>query len=221
MLLVERKVILGISVIFVTAIISTVILTNLSTSEMIRSNTINIDTIRDIINLSPSSNLLQYNDENKYNVKEFILIQDEFGFNGSNSGPPIVVNKGNIVKISIINAGAMAHTFGMGTPSNFTMSLMKNISGLSDSKKIQSIPYDVMAKMPCPGCDPMFEKGHVKAFINPGKMVETTFNASESGNFKYFCMVRGHLWLGMNGDLIVNEINSSSFRTDGGGGEVA
>ncbi|MDQ6723260.1 MAG: hypothetical protein M3Z01_03225 [Thermoproteota archaeon] len=216
MTIVARKSeILGILIIFGLTIIITLILTSYSTSRTIKPDLFKIYSVRNISDSSSSHKFTQSTDGNKNNVKAFTLVQDEFGFNGSTPGPSIQVNKGDIVKISIINDGAMYHNFGIGKPSNFTMALMKNISGLSYSEKIQKIPYDVLAKLPCPGCSPKFEKGHVKEFIKPGELVVTTFNASDSGKFKYFCMVRGHIWLGMNGDFIVNEINPLSLKNKG------
>ena len=60
-----------------------------------------------------------------------------------------------------------------------------------------------MAAMPCPGCEKKFDEGHIEKFILPDNQAITTFTANESGHFKYFCMVRGHIWMGMIGDLIV------------------
>jgi FtsP/CotA-like multicopper oxidase with cupredoxin domain len=60
-----------------------------------------------------------------------------------------------------------------------------------------------MAAMPCPGCQPVFEKAHINYFIQPGAQQVVTFTADQSGIYKYFCMVRGHIWLGMAGDFIV------------------
>ncbi len=39
--------------------------------------------------------------------------------------------------------------------------------------------------------------------MEPGTEQVTTFVADKVGHFKYYCMVRGHLWLGMIGNLIV------------------
>jgi hypothetical protein len=46
--------------------------------------------------------------------------------------------------------------------------------------------------------------------MQPDTQQVTTFTANQAGNFKYFCMVRGHIWLGMVGDLIVKDVNTSS-----------
>ena len=70
-----------------------------------------------------------------------------------------------------------------------------------------------MAAIPCPGCQAVFEEGHVKIFMQPGTQQVVTFTASQTGNFKYFCMVRGHLWLGMIGDLIVRDVPVTSITT--------
>lgn len=202
----HKVVIMGIISIFGLTIVITYVLISFSQSEEVKASIDNLNWNNGDSNSSTSSvSPVQFHGKN-VSAKTFTLVMDEFGFNGSASGPLIEVNKGDQVKINLINAGAMSHTFGMGKPSNFTMSLMKNISGLEDDEKIRHISYDVLEKMPCPDCHPKFEEGHVKEFIIPGQMVVTSFNASESGSFKYFCMVRGHLWMGMNGPLVVNEI---------------
>ena len=36
----------------------------------------------------------------------------------------------------------------------------------------------------------------------------STVTSNEAGNFKYFCQVRGHLWLGMVGDLTVQDVKN-------------
>jgi len=202
----HKVVIIGIISIFGLTIIFTYVLISFSQSEDVKASIDNLNWNNEISNSSTSPGTAAQSDGKNVSAKTFTLVMDEFGFNGSASGPLIEVNKGDQVKINLINAGAMSHTFGMGKPSNFTMSLMKNISGLEPDEKIRQISYDVLEKMPCPNCQPKFEEGHVKGFVLPGQMVVTSFNASESGSFKYFCMVRGHLWMGMNGPLVVNEI---------------
>jgi hypothetical protein len=104
----------------------------------------------------------------------------------------------------------MAHNFGIGQPSEQTMDIMKQTANMPLPDRVRNIPYDAMAAMPCPGCHPLFEQAHIKQFMQPDTQQVTTFTASQVGNFKYFCMVRGHLWLGMVGDLIVQDNASNS-----------
>lgn len=148
-------------------------------------------------------------------TRKIVLIQNDFGWNGTSGGPTIRVNKGDVVQITIINAGQMAHNFGIGKPSPQTMKIMNSIMQLPLSERVQKIPYDVMAAMPCPGCQPQFEEGHVKQFMKPDTQMVTTFTANKAGNFKYFCMVRGHIWLGMVGNFDVVDVGnpSSSIQT--------
>jgi plastocyanin len=47
--------------------------------------------------------------------------------------------------------------------------------------------------------------------MQPDTQQVTTFTANEAGNFKYFCMVRGHLWLGMIGDLTVQDLKNPTI----------
>jgi FtsP/CotA-like multicopper oxidase with cupredoxin domain len=140
--------------------------------------------------------------------KKFVLVQHDFGWNGTNGGPTMRVNKGDVVQITIINAGQMAHNFGIAKLSAQTTNIMNNVMLIPVSERVQKIPYNVMAAMPCPGCQPKFEEGHITKFMNPDTQMVTTFRANEAGNYKYFCMVRGHIWLGMIGELDV--INAGS-----------
>jgi uncharacterized cupredoxin-like copper-binding protein len=153
--------------------------------------------------------------------KKFVLIQHEFGWNGTTGGPLIVVDKGDVVRITIINGGLMAHNFGIAKLSQQSLDIMKDTKNMSLPDRAKNIPYNVMATIPCPGCQPVFEEGHVKTFMQPGTHQVVTFTASQAGNFKYFCMVRGHLWLGMIGDLIVHDVPLTSIaaanKVKGGG----
>jgi uncharacterized cupredoxin-like copper-binding protein len=142
---------------------------------------------------------------NQHIDKRFVLIQNDFGWNGTNGGPAIVVNKGEVVQIVVINAGRMAHNFGIAEPSDQTSTILKQTQKMPLPDRVRYIPYNVMATLPCPGCHPAFERGHIKQFLQPDTQQVTTFIANKAGNFKYFCMVRGHLWLGMVGDLIVED----------------
>lgn len=142
--------------------------------------------------------------------KRIILIQQDFGWNGTNGGPPIIVDKGDLVQLVVINRGHMAHNFGMGVLSKQVMNLMDKENSVSLDQRLKYIPYNMMDAMPCPGCQEEFKQGHINLFMEPGTQKVTTFVADKAGNFKYFCMVRGHLWLGMIGDLIVRESTGST-----------
>lgn len=153
------------------------------------------------LNLAPQNPILH-----QLNIdKKLVLIQHEFGINGTTGGATISLNKGDTVQITIINAGKMAHNFGIAKLSNQSLDLIKKTKNEPLSERIKTIPYDVVAAIPCPGCVPKFERGHISSFILPDERAETTFQVQEAGNFKYFCMVRGHLWLGMMGDFIVHD----------------
>ena len=160
---------------------------------------------------SPASAQSSLSDDIKnQNVdKKFVLIQNDFGWNGTTGGPAINVYKGDIVQITIINAGQMAHNFGIGKLSKETTAIMNNVMDMPLPDRVKKIPYNVMAAMPCPGCTPKFEQGHIELFMKPDTQQVTIFKATEAGNFKYFCMVRGHLWLGMIGDFNVFDTSSS------------
>lgn len=107
----------------------------------------------------------------------------------------------------------MAHNFGIAKLSQQSLDIMKETKNMSLPDRVKHIPYNVMAAIPCPGCQPVFEEGHVKMFMQPGTQQVVTFTASQTGNFKYFCMVRGHLWLGMIGDLIVHNVPVTRIST--------
>jgi uncharacterized cupredoxin-like copper-binding protein len=162
---------------------------------------------------SSSSSALQISSQKDVS-KKIILIQQDFGWNGTYGGPPIIVNKGDLVQVLVINRGHMAHNFGMGSVPNQVLGLIDKENNEPLDKRIGQIPYNAMAAMPCPGCQEEFVKGHINLFIEPGTQQVTTFVADKAGHFKYFCMVRGHLWLGMIGDLIVRESTGSTTNKD-------
>jgi|tagenome__1003787_1003787.scaffolds.fasta_scaffold20977150_2 FtsP/CotA-like multicopper oxidase with cupredoxin domain len=138
-------------------------------------------------------------------VKKIILIQQDFGWNGTYGGPPIILNKGDNVQLLVINRGHMAHNFGIATMPSQVLDKINKQNNEPLDKRIGQIPYNTMADMPCPGCQAEFEKGHIKLFIEPGTQQVSSFVADKVGQFKYFCMVRGHLWLGMIGNVIVRD----------------
>lgn len=144
--------------------------------------------------------------------KSIILIQQDFGWNGTNGGPPIIVDKGDLVQLVVINRGHMAHNFGMGILSKQVMDLIDKENNVSLDQRLKYIPYNAMAAMPCPGCQDEFKDGHINLFMEPGTQQVTTFVADKAGHYKYYCMVRGHLWLGMIGDLIVRESTGSTTQ---------
>jgi len=81
----------------------------------------------------------------------------------------------------------------------------------SSDLKIGNMSYNELSAMPCPGCQFVYSQAHVDAFMPPLTQQVVVFKATEAGNFKYFCMVRGHLWLGMIGSFNVQD------RTNAGG----
>ena len=139
--------------------------------------------------------------------RSFVLIQNEFGWNGTSGGPLITVTKGDRVQITIINAGRMVHNFGIARVSKVTENLLDQISNARATNKIENMSYTQLSAMPCPGCQPVYSQAHIDKFMSPLSQQTVFFKASESGNFKYFCMVRGHLWLGMIGNLVIQDRN--------------
>lgn len=181
---------------------------HLSTSSLFQKN--NAQFLSGPATTSSSQNAkAQLANQQQQVTRKIVLVQNDFGWNGTNGGPTIRVNKGDVVQITIINAGQMAHNFGIGTPSQQTMNIMKSVMQLPLSERVQKIPYNVMAAMPCPGCQPQFEAGHIKQFMKPDTQMVTTFTANKAGNYKYFCMVRGHIWLGMVGEFDVADTRNS------------
>ena len=211
------KVILGIGVILAAAAGSTIIAMSASTSPQIR-----LSQASSIDGGASSAALAQKNQAPSQHIdKKFVLIQKDFGWNGTSGGPPIVVSKGDVVQVTVINAGRMAHNFGIAKVSEKTLNILNQINNMPLPNRVNQIPYDVMAAMPCPDCHPFFQQGLIESFMQPDTQQVTTFTANEAGNFKYFCQVRGHLWLGMIGDLTVQDVknpSSSSTTTSGASG---
>ena len=150
---------------------------------------------------------------NQHIDKRFVLVQHDFGWNGTFGGPTMRVNKGDVVQITIINAGMMAHNFGIANLSKQTLDLLQKTSNMPLPERVRYLPYNVMAVLPCPGCQPKFQEGHIDVFMRPDTQQVTTFTATQAGHFNYFCQVRGHLWLGMLGDLDVVDTNTSNQGT--------
>lgn len=186
---------------------------HLSTSSLFQNN--NAQFLSGPISTSNYNVKAQLVNQHQQQVtRKIVLIQNDFGWNGTSGGPTIRVSKGDVVQITVINAGQMAHNFGIAKVSAETMNIMNNLMQLPLYERVQKIPYSVMAAMPCPGCHPQFEEGHINQFMNPDTQMVTTFKANDAGNYKYFCMVRGHIWLGMIGELDVVDVgNPQSMST--------
>jgi len=218
------KVVIGIGIIMAMAAIITIFMGFLSQSPQIN---LSVNSLlpsfisSSLVNQSPKSEMATAqqqqqqqqsssssslpNPSTNNNFKRIVLIQQDFGWNGTIGGPPIILNKGDRVQLLVINRGHMAHNFGMASVPQKVLDQLNNQTNVPLDQRINNIPYDTMAAMPCPDCKAIFEEGHIKLFIEPGTQQVSTFVADKSGQFKYFCMVRGHLWLGMIGDVIVRE----------------
>ncbi len=104
----------------------------------------------------------------------------------------------------------MAHNFGIGSFPKHVIELINKEQSVALENRLEHISYNNMSAMPCPGCQEEFKSAHVNVFMEPGTQQTSTFVADKAGHFKYYCMVRGHLWLGMFGDLIVKDTGESS-----------
>lgn len=147
--------------------------------------------------------------------RNFVLVQNDFGWNGTSGGPTIIVNKGDNVQIVIINAGNMAHNFGIAKVAAKTESLLDSnrANEVSLSGRLKNLSYSQISAMPCPDCKPVYRQAQVDAFMPPLSQQVVAFKADQAGTFKYFCMVRGHIWLGMIGSLIVQNPSEQGGST--------
>jgi FtsP/CotA-like multicopper oxidase with cupredoxin domain len=193
------KVVMGIGLIVIASAISTLLAMSVSKSPQAHL-TVGSSTL---VPLSVKSAAAQ--SQSEHIDKKFLLIQRDFGWNGTTGGPTITVNKGDVVQIAVINAGHMDHNFGIALISNQSLALMEKTDNMTLPQRMDYIPYNVMADMPCPGCQEVFKEGHIDEFMNPDTMTVTTFKANQAGHFMYYCQVRGHIWLGMKGDFVVTE----------------
>jgi plastocyanin len=116
-----------------------------------------------------------------------------------------------VVQITIINAGMMAHNFGIASLPQQSLNLLQKTVNMPLPDRVRYLPYNVMAAKPCPGCQSVFQQGNIDQFMQPDTQQVVTFTASQTGQFKYFCQVRGHLWLGMIGDFDV--VDTSNLGT--------
>jgi len=107
-------------------------------------------------------------------------VNNEFAFGFSPEdlsvpGPDIIVDRGDVVKIILINIGEIPHSFGVGMAP-------------------QSITDIVFEDSEIPG----------SRAIPPGGESEVVFIANQAGEFYYICTVPGHPENGMWGRFIVN-----------------
>jgi FtsP/CotA-like multicopper oxidase with cupredoxin domain len=217
------KVVFGIGIIMIAAVISTILAMMSSQSPQIHLSTTKIfggqgqslaTAAAPVASTQvPPANNANTN-TNQHIDKRFVLVQHDFGWNGTFGGPPIRVSKGDVVQITIINAGMMAHNFGIAAFSQQSLALLQKSMNMPLPDRVRYLPYNVMAAKPCPGCKPVFQGGEIDQFMQPDSQQVVTFTASQAGQFKYFCQVRGHLWLGMIGDfIVVNPTNLSTQQT--------
>lgn len=215
------KVVFGIGIIMIAALISTILAMMSSQSPQIHLSTTKIFGGQSLATaaapLSSASAQVPSTSNantNQHIDKRFVLVQHDFGWNGTFGGPPIRVSKGDVVQITIINAGMMTHNFGIAAFSQQSLALLQKSVNMPLPDRVRYLPYNVMAAKPCPGCQPVFQGGQIDQFMQPDTQQVVTFTASQAGQFKYFCQVRGHLWLGMIGDfIVVNPTNLSTQQT--------
>jgi FtsP/CotA-like multicopper oxidase with cupredoxin domain len=202
------KVVIGIGIIMIAAAISTILAMTASQSPQIHISTKLFGTHTLATTRVASAQVAPTTPINRHVDKRFVLIQHDFGWNGTFGGPTMRVNKGDVVQITIINAGMMAHNFGIANLSNQTLDLLQKTMNMPLPDRVRYLPYSVMAAMPCPGCQPKFQEGQIDQFMQPDTQQVTTFTVTQAGHFKYFCQVRGHLWLGMVGNFDVVDTNN-------------
>ena len=217
------KVVIGIGIIMIAAAASTILAMGVSQSPQIHLSTTKALGTRPLLTttLTASAQVPPTSNTNQHIDKRFVLVQHDFGWNGTFGGPTMRVNKGDVVQITIINAGMMAHNFGIANLSKQTLDLLQKTLNMPLPDRVRYLPYNVIAVMPCPGCQPKFQEGHIDVFMQPDTQQVTTFTATQAGHFNYFCQVRGHLWLGMVGDLdVVDTSNPSTLQMSVGGGRT-
>jgi FtsP/CotA-like multicopper oxidase with cupredoxin domain len=215
------KVVFGIGIIMIAALISTILAMMSSQSPQIHLSTTKFfgsqslaTASAPITSASAQVPATSNANTNQHIDKRFVLVQHDFGWNGTFGGPPIRVSKGDVVQITIINAGMMTHNFGIAAFSQQSLALLQKSVTMPLPDRVRYLPYNVMAAKPCPGCQPVFQGGQIDQFMQPDTQQVVTFTASQAGQFKYFCQVRGHLWLGMIGDfIVVNPTNLGTQQT--------
>lgn len=99
------KVVIGIGLVMIAAAASTILAMAASQSSQIHLSTKKVFGTSLLEPVPPNTN--------EHIDKRFVLVQYDFGWNGTIGGPTIKVNKGDVVQITIINAGMMAHNFAI------------------------------------------------------------------------------------------------------------
>lgn len=191
------RVVIGIGIVFVVAAVCTAFAMMASQSPQI--------SITSPATFAMFSSFLSANGQQptKKIDSDLVLVANDFGWNGSTSGPVIRITKGETVRLTVINAGKMAHNFGIAEVPQDTQKLLDSLNGVALPDRLGKVSYQQMSAEPCPGCKVVLPGAHIMRYIMPGEQQAVTFTADSAGSFKYFCMVRGHLWLGMNSDFLV------------------
>ncbi len=102
-----------------------------------------------------------------------------YGFSRGNltsPGPTLKVKVGSVVKLTLINVGALPHVF---------------------------VVHDRLEENP--NIKPLFENAQAGSVLNPvmpGESLSTVFKITKPGKFYYLCTIPGHVKRGMYGTLI-------------------
>ena len=104
--------------------------------------------------------------------------------NLTSPGPTLNFTVGDSVNMTVINVGTMPHAWAMATQANASLPSLFNASIASGSNPLA---------------------------VNASGSV--TFNVTQAGNFSYFCLVPGHIALGMTGTVIVSAQNQTQNQT--------
>jgi uncharacterized cupredoxin-like copper-binding protein len=103
-----------------------------------------------------------------------------YGFGNSSTsitspGPKLTFKVGDVVKMTLNNAGKMPHNWALTTSNVTDTTVLFNAVIASDTTPLQS-----------------------------GQSGSVTFKVTQAGNFYYVCQVAGHLELGMWGEVTIN-----------------
>lgn len=145
-------------------------------------------------------------------LREFTMRLQEFGYNGSSTGPTITVKVGDTVRIHVANTGGLGHEFMVVANKDDSIQMMKDIADKLVAQGLNKT--DALAKYHAEHEEMMmmdmvaFSGGVVS--LEPGENKTIEFVANRAGTYWYVCLEAGgtfpktHAEMSMYGQLQVN-----------------
>lgn len=145
-------------------------------------------------------------------LREFTIRMQEFGYNGSSTGPTITVKAGDTVRIHVANAGGLGHEFMVVANKDDSIKMMKNIAdklvaqGLNKTDALEQFEIEHEEIM----MSGMAAFSGAVVHLEPRENKTIEFVANQPGTYWYICLEAGgtfpktHAEMDMYGQFLVN-----------------